>query len=172
MNRKFTLLLMAPLLLGFNSAWADNHEDDDAAGLPDAAADEARENAQIPEAAAEGLAIAAEKTAGLPSEVTIRLMDDADSEGSEAVTADVQLPTLPDEGAEGQQGLNSAADAIAGRGSFGSDIAADALENAAGVAEDARDNVENRGRAEDLPVDVPGRPDTPDVPDVPQPPNG
>ena len=100
MNRKFTLLLMAPLLLGFNAAWADNHEDDDAVGLPDAAADAARENAQIPEAAAEGLAIAAEKTAGLPSEVTIRLMDDADSEDSEAVTADVQLPTLPEEGAE------------------------------------------------------------------------
>ena len=160
MNRKFTLLLMAPLLLGFNAAWADNHEDD-AVSLPDAAADAARENAQIPEAAAEGLAIAAAKTAGLPSEVTIRLMDDADSEGSEAVTADVQLPTLLDEDSEGQWGLHTAADAIAGRGSFGSDTAAD-----------ARDNVENRGRAEDLPVDVPGRPDTPNVPDVPQPPNG
>jgi hypothetical protein len=164
MNKKLTLLWAAPLLLGFNAALADNHEDEDTVGLPDAAADAARENAQIPEAAAEGLAIAAEKTAGLPSEATIRLMDGADDEGSAAVTSDVQLPTLPDEGAAGQRGLDTAADAFS--------AADDARENAADIAEDALDNIENRGRAEDLPVDVPGRPDTPDVPDVPQPPTG
>ena len=149
MNRKFTLLWVAPLLLGFNAAWADD-------GLPDPAADEAHDNAQIPEAAAEGLAIAAEKTAALPAETTIRLMGGADDEDSAAVTADIELPTLPDEGADGQRGLDTAAGAFS--------AADDALDSAADAAQDAAGNIENRGRASDLPVDVPGRPDTPPTP--------
>ncbi len=146
MNRKFTLLWMAPLLLGFNAAWADD-------GLPDPAADEAHGNAQIPEAAAAGLGIAAEKTVALPAEATIRLMGDADDEDSAAVTADIELPMLPDEGAEGQRGLDTARSAFSA-----ADNASDYGED---IAENGAENIENRGRAEDLPVDVPGRPDTP-----------
>ena len=163
MNRKFTLVWTAIMLLGFSGAWA---QDEDAA-LPEPAADEARDAAQLPEAAAEGLAIAAEKTAGLPAEATIRLMDDADDENGGAVTHDVQLPTLPGDGAAGQQGLDTAAEAIEGRNSFGFDKAADARATAADMAESAQSGVEDRGRAEDLPVDVPGRPEMPEVPTPP-----
>ena len=161
MNRKFTLLWMAPLLLGFNAAWADNHEDEDAAGLPDPAADEARGVARINEAATKGLTIAAEKTAGLPAEATIRLMNDADGEDSAAVTHDVELPTLPAEGAAGEQGLALASNAMAGQELFGLDMADDAAD----AAQNAAENIENRGRAEDMPADLPGRPG--DLPPLP-----
>lgn len=143
MNRKFTLLWMAPLLLGFNAAWADD-------GLPDPAADEAHGNAQIAAAAAAELEIA---TVALPAEATIRLMGDADDEDSAAVTADIELPTLPDEGADGQRGLDTARSAFS--------AADNASQYGDDIAENGAENIENRGRAEDLPVDVPGRPDTP-----------
>ena len=143
MNRKFTLLWMAPLLLGFNAAWADD-------GLPDPAADEAHGNAQIAAAAAAELEIA---TVALPAEATIRLMGDADDEDSAAVTADIELPMLPDEGADGQRGLDTARSAFS--------AADNASEYGEDIAENGAENIENRGRAEDLPVDVPGRPDTP-----------
>ena len=149
MNRKFTLICMAPLLLGFNAAWADDGL------LPDPAADEAHDNAQIAAAAAVGLEIAAEKTAGLPAEATIRLMNDVDDEDSGAVTHDVELPPpLPDEGAAGQRGLDTATAA----GAFSA--ADDALDNVVDAAQNAAGNIEDRGRAEDIPGDVPGRPDT------------
>lgn len=160
MNRKFTLVWTSIMLLGFSGAWAQDED----AELPEPAADEARDAAQLPEAAAEGLAIAAENTAGLPAEVTIRLMDDADEENGGAVTNVVQLPILPDEGVAGQQGLDTAANAIAGQDSFGFDTAADARGTAANMAESAQSGVEDRGRADDLPVDVPGRPDVPTPP--------
>ena len=152
MNRKFTLICMAPLLLGFNAAWADD-------GLPDPAADEAHDNARIAAAAAAGLDVAVVKTAGLPAETTIRLMGDADDEDSAAVTANIELPVLPDEGADGQRGLATALSAFS--------AVDDALDSAADAAQDAAGNVEDRGRAEDLPVDVPGRPDVPQPPPSP-----
>ncbi len=140
MNRKFGLILVAPLLLGFSAAWAQD-TDEDAPELPAAAAEEARDAAQLPDAATYGLNTAAE--------ATMRLMEDDEDE----VTHDVELPTLP-EGAEGDRGLATAADAIAGGAEFGLEMAGDA-------ADAAQDAVEGRGRAEDLPVDVPGRPDIP-----------
>ncbi len=162
MNRKFILLLSAPLLLGISTAWAQDAE------LPGPADDEARRASdQLPDAAAAGLTIAGENTAGLPAEATIRLMDDADEENGGAVTNDVQLPILPDEGVAGQQGLDTAADAIAGQDSFGFDAAAKARDTASDMAESTQSGIEARGRADDLPVDVPGRPEIPEVPPTP-----
>ncbi len=169
MNRKFSLLWTIPLLLGASAAWAQEEEP----MLPDPADDEARAAAQLPDAAAEGLAIAGEQTAGLPAEATIRLIDGAEDDDGIAVTHEVELPELPPEGAAGQQGLDIADQAINGRDDFGHDMAGDAIDdaidNAHDLAEDAQDAAESRGRAEDLPVDVPGQPD---VPDFPTPPTG
>lgn len=159
MNRKFNLLCTFSLVLGFGVVGAQE--------LPDPADDEARNAAQLSAEAADGLAIAGEKTAGLPAEATIRLMEDADEEESGAVTNEVALPVLPDEGAAGNQGLEIAGQAIAGGEDFGRDMAGEALENALDLAEDAQDAAEGRGRAEDLPADVPGRPELPEIPTPP-----
>lgn len=161
MNRKYHLIWVLPLVLGFSVAGAQE--------LPEPADDEARNAVAtqgLPADAADGLAIAAEKTAGLPEEATIRLMDDADEEDAEAVTHEVSLPTLPDEGASGQQGLDIAGQAMADGEAFGRRQAEDARENAADAAENAQDAAEGRSRAEDLPVDVPGRPDVPVDPPI------
>lgn len=144
MNRKFSLLWMAPLLLGVSAAWADEH------GLPAPADDEARDNAQIADAAAAGLVIAADKTADLPAEVTIRLMNNADDDDAQAVTHDVRLPDAEGIGLATAQSAFSAADNAR---EFGDDI-----------AENGADNIQDRGRAEDLPVEIPGRPNTPLTP--------
>ncbi len=147
MNRKYALLLAAPLLLGLNAAWAQDTDEEEAEMLIPAA-EQAREQAQLPderlpEAAAKGLSVAAE--------ATIRLMEDDE----DAVTNDVELPELPEQGVAGQQGLDIAADAMAGGKDFGLEMADEARDS-------AQEATEGRGRAEDLPVDVPGRPD--DIP--------
>jgi len=169
MNRKNNWLLVAPLLLGLNAAWAQ-----DEPILPEPADDEARNAAQLPDEAAEGLAIAADNVENLPAEATIRLMEDADADDADAVMHEVELPTLPEEGAAGQQGLDIAAQAITGGEEFGRGIAEEARDKAADAAEEALERAEDRGRAEDLPPDVPGRPNLPDnVPDdIPRPPGG
>lgn len=108
-------------------------------------------------------------TAG-DADVTIRLMGAHEAELPNAVTKEIVLPGDADD----EAALNAAeglakADERHERRENGLSIADEARENAADMAGDALDNVEDRGRAEDLPVDVPGRPDRPDVP---QPPTG
>lgn len=159
MNRKFHLLWTLPLLLGFSAAWAQDAEEDPAPILPDPAVGEP---AELPDAADQGLAIARDKTAGLPGEATIRLMDDDD----DLVTNEIQLPDLGEDH-PGRKGLDTAARAIENGKQFGRDRADEAKSNAMDQAQDA---AEGRGRAEDFPVDVPGRPDLPD--NVPTPPKG
>ena len=145
MNRNLRLAWLIPLLLGFSTAWT---QDDGTPTLPAPAADPAEDAAQIPDAAAHGLATAAE--------ATIRLMEDDDDE----VTNDIELPELPAEGAEGQKGLDIASQAIDGGKDFGLGVADDARNNAQEAAED-------RGRGESVPEGVPGRPDMPDLPTPP-----
>ena len=147
MNTKLKLLLAAPLVLGCSVAWSQDAEDA-SPELPEQAAEQARDAAQLPDAAANGLAVAAE--------ATIRLMDDDDDE----VTNDLELPMLPERGAAGQRGQDVAAKARAGRENFGRERAEEARNN-------AREAAEGRGRAEDLPDNVPGRPDNPGRPDDP-----
>lgn len=166
MNRTFTLLWTATLVLAFGAAGAQEPAEP---MLPDTADDAARDAVAtqgLPAEAAEGLAIAQDNidrnAPELPQEATMRLMEDDE----DSVTHDVELPDLGEDHPS-YKGLSTAADAIAGGRSFGEDRAAAARDNAAEAAENARDNVENRGRAEDLPVDVPGRPDMPDLPDNP-----
>ena len=147
MNSKLKLLLAAPLVLACSAAWSQD-ADDDASELPQQAAEQAREAAGLPDAAAKGLGVAAE--------ATIRLMDDDD----DVVTNDLELPVLPERGARGQKGRDVAAAAKAGRDNFGRERAEEARNN-------ANEAAEGRGRAEDLPDNVPGRPDNPGRPDDP-----
>ncbi len=135
MSSKFSMLWTVPLLLGFSAAWADNHEEDEV-GLPYPAADDARDVAQLPEAAADGLATAAE--------ATMRLMEDDEAE----VTNEVELPS----------DLPAAAD-------FGQSVADQAINgeiDGQDIALEAQEAAEGRSRGEGLPEGLPGRPD--DVP--------
>jgi len=113
------------------------------------------------------------------AETTIRLMGEAEAELPDAVTRDIVLPDAAGEDSEAvenaRRGLETANENRARR-EHGLATASEARDRAADMAEEARENVEDRGRAEDLPVDVPGRPDLPDtppdLPDVPKPPIG
>ena len=113
------------------------------------------------------------------AETTIRLMGEAEAELPDAVTRDIVLPDavgMDREAVENaQRGLDTANENRARR-EEGLATADEARDRAADMADEARENVEDRGRAEDLPVDLPGRPDLPDAPpDLPelaQPPNG
>lgn len=155
MNRKISLLWTVPLVLGFSAAWAQDAEEELAPMLPDPAVGEP---AELPDAADNGLTTARDKTAGLPGEATIRLMDDDD----DLVTNEVELPELPPKANFGQRVADDARDG----GVNGREIADEARD----LADEAQDAAEGRGRAEDLPVDVPGRPDLPDhVPTPPRP---
>lgn len=154
MKTKLRSLLAVPLVLGCSAAWSQD-ADDDTPGLPTQAAEQARGAAQLPEAAPKGLATAAE--------ATIRLMDDDDDE----VTNELELPMLPERGAPGQKGRDIAAEAKARRNdrdNFGRERAEEARNNASEAAE-------GRGRAEDLPDNVPGRPENRGRPDNPGRPN-
>jgi len=162
MGKKLTLLWAGFLLLATSGAWADEP------GLPPPADEAAREAAQsLPAQAADGLGIAASKTAGLPAEATIRLMDEADAELPDAVMNDLALPELP-ETSRGADGL-ATAEENTGRRGIGQDVASGALENARdnanSMAEDALENVEQRGRSgehgRDDPPGPKGPPDTP-----------
>lgn len=109
-------------------------------------------------------------------ETTIRLMGAAEAELPDAVTEDIVLPGDADEEAvkNAKDGLDTANENRK-RMEDGLATADEARANAADMAEDALDNIEIRGRVEDILEDVPGQPDvpdTPDVPDVPQPPTG
>jgi len=103
----------------------------------------------------------------LPVEATIRLMDAADAELPDAVMNEVTLPDLP-VSSQGASGLATAENNI-GRRDIGQDVAEGALENARdnanSMAEDALENVEQRGRSEEMmpddPPDPKGPPDTP-----------
>ena len=151
MKTNFRLLLAAQFLLGCGAAWSQD-ADDDTPGLPTQAAEQAQDAAERPDAAAKGLARAAE--------ATIRLMDDDDDD----VTNELELPMLPERGARGQKGRDIAAEAKAGRDNFGRERAEDARNN-------ANEAAEGRGRAEDLPENVPGRPENRGRPDNPGRPN-
>ena len=102
------------------------------------------------------------------ADVTIRLMGVPEADLPDAVTKEIMLPEEADDEAalNAAQGLTKAGERHDRRES-GLAIANEAIENAADIAGDASDNIENRGRAEDLPVDVPGRPDRPVVPSPP-----
>ena len=101
------------------------------------------------------------------AEATIRLMDEADAELPDAVMNEVTLPELP-ESAQGADGL-AKAEENKGRRDTGQDVAQgnreNARDNANSMAEEALENVEQRGRSEehrqDNPPDPPGPPDTP-----------
>lgn len=151
MKTNLRLFLAAPLVLGCSAAWSQD-ADDDAPALPVQAAEQARDAAQLPDAAAKGLSIAAE--------ATIRLMDDDD----DVVTNELELPMLPERGDRGQKGRDNAADAKAGRENFGRDRADEVRNN-------ANEAAEGRGRAEDLPDNVPGRPENRGRPENPGRPN-
>jgi hypothetical protein len=123
---------------------------------------------------APAIALAQEEDGDL--EATIRLMDKAEAQLPEAVTREIRLPTSVREDSAAVEasakGLETANEARQNRGN-GRDVAADARENAAADARDnasdmadiARENAENRSRANE------NRPDPPKRPDVPAPPN-
>lgn len=115
------------------------------------------------------IALAQDEGAGDEEEqTTIRLMGAADAELPDAVVKEIVLP----ENAADEAALNAAdgllkAEERHDRRENGLATADAARDNASDMADDALDNVENRGRAENLPDGVPGRPEMPDVPDVP-----
>lgn len=164
MDRKLTLLWTAALLMGAGVALADEHESGDPAGsepaavLPAPAADVARESAELPAAAASGLARAAE--------ATIRLMDDADAGLPDEILNEISLPELPDRAqGQGGRGLDRAGENN-GRSGIGREVAEgmreNARENASEMASEARENVEQRGRSEEMrPDDIPRPPGRP-----------
>lgn len=152
MNRKFALLWTVPLVLGFSSAWADDHhgETDENASFGAQIAAEAQAGG------VDGQSVADRARALGGAEVTIDLMDDDD----DLVTNEVELPEPPARAAFGQS--------VAERARNGEVNGRDIADEARDLADAAQDAAEGRGRAEDLPADVPGRPDLPDH--VPTPP--
>jgi hypothetical protein len=110
-----------------------------------------------------------EETLDEVTETTIRLMGDAEAELPDAVTREIALPDSVPEDSEAvlnaQRGLDQANENRARR-EIGLATAAEARERGAGMAEEARDNRETRGRSQDLPE----RPTVPDRPTPPTPP--
>lgn len=114
-------------------------------------------------------------------EGTIRLMGAAEAELPDAVTKEI---ALPDNIAEDSEAVEASAEGLAtanearqnretglsiadqARGNAAAD---DARDNAADMAESARENAENRSRADEF---RPETPDVPDRPDLPTPPTG
>jgi hypothetical protein len=95
------------------------------------------------------------------AEATIQLMGNAEAELPDAVTDEITLPdSVPEDSAavvNAQQGLDRANENRARR-EFGLATAEEARERGAGMAEEAMENRETRGRSENLP----GIPDVPD----------
>jgi len=98
-------------------------------------------------------------------DATMRLMDDAEAESSNAVTRPIELPqhlldrgdsVAVDKSAKGLEAANAGSD----NSEFGRGTADAAHERANGMAEAAVDNLESRGRSENLP-EPPDRPDPP-----------
>lgn len=112
------------------------------------------------------------------SETTIRLMDAAEAELPNAVTDDIVLPdSVPEHAAAHEDAAEGLATANENRKrrEDGLATADEARANAADMAEDALENIESRGRADDILENIPGRPDVPeppDMPEIPQPPTG
>ncbi len=125
---------------------------------------------------AAGTAFAQEEAGEL--EATIRLMTEAEAELPEAVTREIVLPanvTVDDVAVEASaKGLGKADDARQGGRERGQGVAAgarenasaDARDNASDMAEAARENAENRSRANE------NRPERPERPETPNPNNG
>lgn len=125
---------------------------------------------------AAGTAFAQEEAGEL--EATIRLMSEAEAELPEAVTREIVLPanvTVDDVAVEASaKGLGKADDARQGGRERGQGVAAEARENASAdardnasdMAEAARENAENRSRANE------NRPERPERPETPNPNNG
>ena len=141
MNGRITLILALPLALGLGPAWAQD-------------SDEASEDAQP------GLAIA--------NEATMRLMDDAEANRPDAVTADIPLPASLEVDLEAVGNAQERKEAAGDRG-------VEAIENAKSVAADqaqdalnaAQEAIEQRGRGRGRgPED---RPDPPERPETPRP---
>lgn len=158
MNRKIVLLFAAPLLLGLNTAWAqDDDENETRYGLPGPAADEAREASGVidNDDAQTGLAIA--------NDATMRMMDDAEANRPDAVTANIPLPEGEEVDTEAVENAESGYDTAGDRG-------VDAIEDAKAVAADqaqsaleaAQEAIEQRGRG-NAPENIPVDPDIPDV---------
>lgn len=167
-KRNSTWLLAAPLLLAFSAAWAqdDGNGEDEAAGLPGPAADEARDASGITEneSAQFGLSVA--------NEATMRVIDDAEGGRPDAVTENIPIP------ASAEQDREAVERAEAGRESAG-DRGVAAIEDAKGVAAEqaqealnaAQEAIEQRGRG-NPPEDLPANPEIPDVPEPPVDPAG
>jgi len=107
------------------------------------------------------LALAEDSVDSGELDATMRLMDDAEAESSQAVTRPIELPDAASITAVGksEKGLE-AANAGSENSTFGRDTADAARERANGMSEAAKDNRESHGRSEDLP-DPPNRPDPP-----------
>lgn len=107
-----------------------------------------------------------------PAEATIRLMGVAEAELPEAVTKEISLPPAAIENRQAvenaERGRSDDRGSSNGRGNAenGLSRADEARERGAEMAEQAKENRENRGRFEDRP-EPPGRPDNPGPPDRP-----
>jgi len=106
--------------------------------------------------------------AGDEAETTIRLMGTPDAELPAEVTRQIELPPAARENTaaveRAERGLERANDNRDRRES-GRARADEARERGMEMSEEARDNAENRSRAEENRPDVPGRPDSPGGPD-------
>ena len=106
-----------------------------------------------------------------PAEATIRLRGAAEAEVPEAVTKEIKQPPAAVENSKAVEkaasGLQSARE-NRDRRENGLSRADEAREHGAEMAEEARQNRENRGRCEDRPTP----PDRPEPPDPPQGPPG
>ena len=116
-----------------------------------------------------GNAWAQDDTDGDEAETTIRLMGAAEAELPEAVTREIELPkSMREDSAavdKARKGLEKANENRQRR-EHGLATAEAAREKGAEMADNARDNRENRGRSEDNRPDRPnGPPDNPGPPD-------
>ena len=109
-----------------------------------------------------GQSWAQEENGGDESEATIRLMQRADAELPDAVMREIPLPAADNIPEQAEDGLATAAS----KRDKGLSNAEEALERNAEMIQNALDNVENRGRNENMPDTPAGPPD-----DLPQPPN-
>lgn len=103
-----------------------------------------------------------------PAEATIRLMGAAEAELPESVTNEIRLPPAAVENStaveNAERGLQTARE-NRDRRKTGLSRADEAREHSAEMAEEAKQNRENRGRFEDRPTP----PDRPEPPDPPRP---
>ena len=98
------------------------------------------------------------------AEITIRLMGTSDAELPAAVTDQIELPPAATEDREAvenaQRGIERANN-NRDRREEGQAAADEARDRGAEMSEEARENVENRGRSDENPPDPQNRPDLP-----------